>query len=199
MTDFQKYLQQMVNQEREALERAKASGASQDVIDAIERRKNSFEQQLKEDIEMSNIKVYESNTKGKEAFVKEVLTPIVQQYGYSVASYTGEDGKDEKVWLFKRSDRKIGFIDDAQFAVDVTADSITALFEDVLRRIGVIPDMRELLDKTSLIKACLNYIQTTTETCEEFAKIMLIELGMTKDEIEEYGKSYCLDVLEKQD
>lgn len=148
---------------------------------------------------MSNITTYESNTKGKEAFVKEVLTPIVQQYGYSVASYTGEDGKDEKVWLFKRSDRKIGFIDDAQFAVDVTADSITALFEDVLRRIGVIPDMRELLDKTSLIKACLNYIQTTTETCEEFAKIMLIELGMTKDEIEEYGKSYCLDVLEKQD
>lgn len=153
----------------------------------------------KEDMNMSNITVYESNTKGKEAFVKEVLTPIVQQYGYSVASYTGEDGKDEKVWLFKRSNRKIGFIDDAQFAVDVTADSITALFEDVLRRIGVIPDMRELLDKTSLIKACLNYIQTTTETCEEFAKIMLIELGMTKDEIEEYGKSYCLDVLEKQD
>lgn len=153
----------------------------------------------KEDMNMSNITVYESNTKGKEAFVKEVLTPVIQQYGYSVASYTGEDGKDEKVWLFKRSDRKIGFIDDAQFAVDVTADSITALFEDVLRRIGVIPDMRELLDKTSLIKACLNYIQTTTETCEEFAKIMLIELGMTKDEIEEYGKSYCLDVLEKQD
>lgn len=199
MTDFQKYLQQMVNQEREALERAKASGASQDVIDAIERRKNSFEQQLKEDIEMSNIKVYESNTKGKEAFVKEVLTPIVQQYGYSVASYTGEDGKDEKVWLFKRSDRKIGFIDDAQFAVDVTADSITALFEDVLRRIEVIPDMRELLDKTSLIKACLDYIQSTTETCEEFANVMLRDLGMTKDEIEEYGKGYCLDVLEEQD
>lgn len=199
MTDFQKYLQQMVNQEREALERAKASGASQDVIDAIERRKNSFEQQLKEDIEMSNIKVYESNTKGKEAFVKEVLTPIVQQYGYSVASYTGEDGKDEKVWLFKRSNRKIGFIDDAQFAVDVTADSINALFEDVLRRIGVIPDMRELLDKTSLIKACLDYIQSTTETCEEFANVMLRDLGMTKDEIEEYGKDYCLDVLEKQD
>ena len=52
---------------------------------------------------MSNITVYESNTKGKEAFVKEVLTPVVQQYGYSVASYTGEDGKDEKVWLFKKS------------------------------------------------------------------------------------------------
>ena len=89
---------------------------------------------------MSNITTYESNTKGKEAFVKEVLTPIVQQYGYSVASYTGEDGKDEKVWLFKRSNRKIGLIDDAQFAVDVTADSITALFEDVLKRIGVIPE-----------------------------------------------------------
>lgn len=153
----------------------------------------------KEDIKMSNIKVYESNTKGKEAFVKEALTPIVQQYGYSVASYTGEDGKDEKVWLFKRSNRKIGFIDDAQFAVDVTADSITALFEDVLRRIGVIPDMRELLDKTSLIKACLDYIQSTTETCEEFANVMLRDLGMTKDEVEEYGKGYCLDVLEEQD
>lgn len=199
MTDFQKYLQQMAQQEQEALDAAKALGASQEVVDAIERRKNSFEQQLKEDMNMSNITVYESNTKGKEAFVKEVLTPVVQQYGYSVASYTGEDGKDEKVWLFKRSDRKIGFIDDAQFAVDVTADSINALFEDVLRRIGVIPDMRELLDKTSLIKACLNYIQTTTETCEEFAKIMLIELGMTKEEIEEYGKGYCLDVLEEQD
>lgn len=105
---------------------------------------------------MSNITVYESNTKGKEAFVKEVLTPIVQQYGYSVASYTSEDGKDEKVWLFKRSNRKIGFIDDAQFAVDVTADSITMLFEDVLRRIGVLTDMRELLYKTSLIKICLD-------------------------------------------
>lgn len=199
MTDFQKYLQQMMQQEQEALDAAKASGASQEVIDAIEKRKNSFEQQLKEDIEMSNVKVYESNTPGKEAFVKEVLTPVVQQYGYSVASYTGEDSKDEKVWLFKRSNRKIGFIDDAQFAVDVTADSVTALFEDVLRRIGVISDMRELLDKTSLIKACLNYIQSTTETCEEFAKIMLIELGMTKEEIEEYGKGYCLDVLEEQD
>lgn len=199
MTDFQKYLQQMAQQEQEALDVAKASGAPQDVIDAIERRKNSFEQQLKEDINMSNITTYESNTKGKEAFVKEVLTPVVQQYGYSVASYTGEDGKDEKVWLFKRSNRKIGFIDDAQFAVDVTADSITALFEDVLRRIGVIPDMRELLDKTSLIKACLNYIQSTTETCEEFANVMLRDLGMTKDEIEEYGKGYCLDVLEEQD
>lgn len=153
----------------------------------------------KEDINMSNITTYESNTKGKEAFVKEVLTPIVQQYGYSVASYTGEDGKDEKVWLFKRSNRKIGFIDDAQFAVDVTADSITALFEDILIHIGVIPDMRELLAKTSLIKACLNYIQSTTETCEEFADIMLRDLGMTKDEIEEYGKGYCLDVLEEQD
>lgn len=199
MTDFQKYLQQMANQEQEALDAAKASGASQDVIDAIERRKNSFEQQLKEDMKMSNVKVYESNTKGKETFVKEALTPIVQQYGYSVASYTGEDGKDEKVWLFKRSNRKIGFIDDAQFAVDVTADSVTALFEDVLRRIGVIPDMRELLDKTSLIKACLDYIQSTTETCEEFANVMLRDLGMTKEEIEEYGKGYCLDVLEKQD
>lgn len=153
----------------------------------------------KEDIKMSDIKVYESNTKGKEAFVKEVLTPVVQQYGYSVASYTGEDGKDEKVWLFKRSDRKIGFIDDAQFAVDVTADSVTALFEDILRCIEVIPDMRELLDKTSLIKACLDYIQSTTETCEEFANVMLRDLGMTKDEIEEYGKGYCLDVLEEQD
>lgn len=162
-------------------------------------KENNFEQQLKEDMKMSNVKVYESNTKGKEAFVKEALTPIVQQYGYSVASYTGEDGKDEKVWLFKRSDRKIGFIDDAQFAVDVTADSVTALFEDVLRRIGVIPDMRELLDKTSLIKACLNYIQSNTETCEEFANVMLRDLGMTKDEIEEYGKGYCLDVLEEQD
>ncbi len=199
MTDFQKYLQQMANQEQEALERAKISNAPQEVIDAIERRKNSFEQQLKEDIEMSNVKVYESNTKGKEAFVKEVLTPVVQQYGYSVASYTGEDGKDEKVWLFKRSNRKIGFIDDAQFAVDVTADSVTALFEDILRRIEVIPDMRELLDKTSLIKACLDYIQSTTETCEEFANVMLRDLGMTKDEIEEYGKGYCLDVLEEQD
>ncbi len=199
MTDFQKYLQQMANQEQEALDAAKASGASQYVIDAIEKRKNSFEQQLKEDINMSNIKTYESNTKGKEAFVKEVLTPVIQQYGYSVASYTGEDGKDEKVWLFKRSNRKIGFIDDAQFAVDVTADSVTALFEDILRRIGVIPDMRELLDKTSLIKACLDYIQSTTETCEEFANVMLRDLGMTKDEIEEYGKGYCLDVLEEQD
>lgn len=148
---------------------------------------------------MSNTTVYESNTKGKEAFVKEVLTPIVQQYGYSVASYTGEDGKDEKVWLFKRSNRKIGFIDDAQFAVDVTADSITALFEDVLRRIGVLTDMRELLYKTSLIKICLDYIQNGTETCEEFANVMLHDLGMTKDEIEEYGKGYCLDVLEEQD
>lgn len=199
MTDFQKYLQQMANQEQEALDAAKASGTSQDVIDAIERRKNSFEQQLKEDMNMSNITVYESNTKGKEAFVKEVLTPVIQQYGYSVASYTGEDGKDEKVWLFKRSNRKIGFIDNTQFAVDVTADSVTALFEDILRRIGVIPDMRELLDKTSLIKACLDYIQSTTETCEEFANVMLRDLGMTKDEIEEYGKGYCLDVLEEQD
>lgn len=247
MTDFQKYLQQMAQQEQEALDAAKASGASQGVIDAIERRKNSFEQQLQEDITMKTINgmsverylaaqllsnsslkgkkyydkedeytsiiernkhlftekddivQYESNTKGKEAFVKEALTPIVQQYGYSVASYTGEDGKDEKVWLFKRSNRKIGFIDDAQFAVDVTADSVTALFEDVLRRIGVIPDMRELLDKTSLIKACLNYIQSNTETCEEFANVMLRDLGMTKEEIEEYGKGYCLDVLEEQD
>lgn len=198
MTDFQKYLQQMAQQEQEALDAAKASGASQEVIDAIERRKNSFEQQLKEDMNMSNITVYESNTKGKEAFVKEVLTPVVQQYGYSVASYTGEDGKDEKVWLFKRSNRKIGFIDDAQFAVDVTADSVTALFEDVLKRIGVIPDMKSTWGKDTLIKACLNYIQSGTETCEEFANVMLRDLGMTKDEIEEYGKGYCLDVLEEQ-
>lgn len=148
----------------------------------------------KEDIKMSNIKIYESNTQGKEAFTKEVLTPIVQQYGYSLASYTGEDGKDEKVWLFKRSNRKIGFVDDAQFAVDVTADSVTALFEDVMKHIGVIPETRI---QRSLIKACLDYIQTTTETCEEFAKIMLRDLGMTKDEIEEYGKGYCLDVLEE--
>ena len=196
MTDFQKYLQQMAQQEQEALDAAKASGASQEVIDAIERRKNSFEQQLKEDIKMSNVKVYESNTQGKEAFVKEALTPIVQQYGYSLASYTGEDGKDEKVWLFKRSNRKIGFIDDAQFAVDVTADSVTALFEDVMKRIGVIPETRV---QRSLIKACLDYIQSTTETCEEFANVMLRDLGMTKDEIEEYGKGYCLDVLEEQD
>ena len=199
MTDFQKYLQQMVKQEQEALDAAKASRASQEVVDAIERRKNSFEQQLKEDINMSNITVYESHTKGKEAFVKEVLTPVVQQYGYSVASYTGEDGKDEKVWLFKRSNRKIGFIDDAQFAVDVTADSVTALFEDVLKRIGVIPDMKSTWGKDTLIKACLNYIQSGTETCEEFANVMLHDLGMTKDEIEEYGKGYCLDVLEEQD
>ena len=196
MTDFQKYLQQMAQQEQEALDAAKASGASQEVIDAIERRKNSFEQQLKEDIKMSNVKVYESNTQGKEAFVKEALTPIVQQYGYSLASYTGEDGKDEKVWLFKRSNRKIGFIDDAQFAVDVTADSVTALFEDVMKRIGVIPETRV---QRRLIKACLDYIQSTTETCEEFANVMLRDLGMTKDEIEEYGKGYCLDVLEEQD
>lgn len=199
MTDFQKYLQQMANQEQEALERAKASNAPQEVIDAIGRRKTSFEQQLKEDINMSNIKVYESNTQGKEAFVKEVLTPVVQQYGYSVASYTGEDGKDEKVWLFKRSNRKIGFIDDAQFAVDVTADSVTALFEDVLKRIGVIPDMKSTWGKDTLIKACLNYIQSDTETCEEFVNVMLRDLGMTKNEIEEYGKGYCLDVLEEQD
>ena len=142
---------------------------------------------------MSNITVYESNTKGKEAFVKEVLTPTVQQYGYSLASYTGEDGKDEKVWLFKRSNRKIGFIDDAQFVVDVTADSVTALFEDVLRHIRVIPDMRELLSKTSLIKACLDYIQATTEDSNEFLAIMRAELGMTDEEIVEYGKGYCLD------
>ena len=55
MTDFQKYLQQMVNQEQEALDAAKASGASQEVIDAIERRKNSFEQQLKENTTMKTI------------------------------------------------------------------------------------------------------------------------------------------------
>lgn len=145
---------------------------------------------------MSNIKVYESNTKGKEAFVKEVLTPIVQQYGYSLASYTGEDGKDEKVWLFKRSNRTIGFIDDAQFAVDVTADSVPALLEDVLKRIEVIPETRI---QRSLIKACLDYIQSNTETCEEFANVMLRDLGMTKEEVKEYGKDYCLDVLEEQD
>lgn len=244
MTDFQRYLQQMAQQEQEALDAAKASGASQEVVDAIERRKNSFEQQLKENTTMKTINGmsverylaaqllsnsslkgkkyydkedeytsiieqnkhlftekddivrYESNTKGKEAFVKEVLTPVVQQYGYSVASYTGEDGKDENVWLFKRSNRKIGLIDDAQFAVNVTADSITALFEDVLKRIGVIPETR---NQRSLIKACLNYIQSGTETCEEFANVMLRDLGMTKDEIEEYGKGYCLDVLEEQD
>ena len=196
MTDFQKYLQQMVNQEQEALDAAKASGASQEVIDAIERRKNSFEQQLKEDMNMSNITVYESNTKGKEAFVKEVLTPIVQQYGYSVASYTGEDGKDEKVWLFKRSNRKIGFIDDAQFAVDVTADSITALFEDVLKRIGVIPETRY---QKTLIMACLDYIQNSTENSLEFLQIMRNDLLMTDDEIEEYGKGYCLDTSEYED
>lgn len=196
MTDFQKYLQQMAQQEQEALDAAKASGASQEVVDAIERRKNSFEQQLKEDINMSNITVYESNTKGKEAFVKEVLTPIVQQYGYSLASYTGEDGKDEKVWLFKRSNRKIGLIDDAQFAVDVTADSITALFEDVLKRIGVIPETRY---QKTLIMACLDYIQSSTENSLEFLKIMRNDLLMTDDEIEEYGKGYCLDALEKQD
>lgn len=196
MTDFQKYLQQMANQEQEALDAAKASGASQEVIDAIERRKNSFEQQLKEDMNMSNITTYESNTKGKEAFVKEVLTPVVQQYGYSVASYTGEDGKDEKVWLFKRSNRKIGFIDDAQFAVDVTADSITALFEDVLKRIGVIPETRY---QKTLIMACLDYIQNSTENSLEFLQIMRNDLLMTDDEIEEYGKGYCLDTSEYED
>ena len=145
---------------------------------------------------MSNITVYESNTKGKEAFVKEVLTPILQQYGYSVASYTGEDGKDEKVWLFKRSNRKIGFIDDAQFAVDVTADSITALFEDVLKRIGVIPETRY---QKTLIMACLDYIQNGTENSLEFLKIMRNDLLMTDDEIEEYGKGYCLDTSEHED
>lgn len=196
MTDFQKYLQQMANQEQEALDAAKASGASQEVVDAIERRKNSFEQQLKEDMNMSNITVYESNTKGKEAFVKEALTPIVQQYGYSVASYTGEDGKDEKVWLFKRSNRKIGFIDDAQFAVNVTADSITALFEDVLKRIGVIPETRY---QKTLIMACLDYIQNSTENSLEFLQIMRNDLLMTDDEIEEYGKGYCLDTSEYKD
>lgn len=196
MTDFQKYLQQMANQEQEALERAKASNAPQEVIDAIEKRKNSFEQQLKEDMNMSNITVYESNTKGKEAFVKEVLTPVVQQYGYSLASYTGEDGKDEKVWLFKRSNRTIGFVDDAQFAVDVTADGVTALFEDVLKRIGVIPETR---GQRSLIKACLDYIQDGTEDSLEFLQIMRDELRMTDDEIEEYGKGYCLDTSAYED
>ena len=146
---------------------------------------------------MSNIKIYENNTKGKEAFVKEVLTPVLQQYGYSLASYVGEDGKDEKVWLLKRSNRTIGFIDDAQFAVDVTADSVTALFTDVLKRIGAVPDVRELYNQKSLIKACLDYIQSNTETCEEFANIMLHDLYMTTDEIKEYGKGYCLDVLDE--
>lgn len=145
---------------------------------------------------MADIKVYESNTQGKDAFVKEVLTPVVQQYGHSLASYTGKDGKEEKVWLFRRSNRKIGFIDDVQFAVDVTADSVTALFEDVLKRIGVIPDEREIRNKVNLIKACLDYIQSNTETREEFANVMLHDLHMTKDEIEEYGKGYCLDVLD---
>ena len=244
MTDFQKYLQQMAQQEQEALDAAKASGASQEVVDAIERRKNSFEQQLKENTTMKTINgmsverylaaqllsnsslkgkkyddkedeytaiieqnkhlftekddivQYESNTKGKEAFVKEVLTPIVQQYGYSVASYTGEDGKDEKVWLFKRSNRKIGLIDDAQFAVNVTADSITALFEDVLKRIGVIPETRY---QKTLIMACLDYIQNCTENSLEFLKIMRNDLLMTDDEIEEYGKGYCLDTSEYED
>lgn len=149
--------------------------------------------------EKDDIVQYESNTQGKEAFVKEVLTPVVQQYGYSLASYTGEDGKDEKVWLFKRSNRTIGFADDAQFAVDVTADSVTALFEDVMKRIEVIPDIKSTWGKDTLIKACLNYIQSGTETCEEFVGIMLRDLDMTKDEIEEYGKGYCLDVLEEQD
>ncbi len=145
---------------------------------------------------MSNIKIYESNTQGKKTFVKEVLTPVVQQYGYSLASYTGEDGKDEKVWLFKRSNRKIGFVDDAQFAVDVTADSITALFEDVLRHIGVIPETRI---QRSLIKACLDYIQDGTEGSLEFLQIMRDELRMTDDEIEEYGKGYCLDTSAYED
>lgn len=84
---------------------------------------------------MSEIKVYRSNTQGKDEFVKEVLTPVVQQYGYSLASYVGEDGKEEKVWLFRRSNRTIGLLDDAVLAVDVTADSVTALLEDVLKHI----------------------------------------------------------------
>ena len=141
-------------------------------------------------------KIYTSDTKGKEEFTKEVLTPVLNQYGFSLASYVGNDGKDEKVFLFKPSNRTVGIVDDVKGDVDVTCDSITALFEDTLKHIGVIPDVR---GKNSLIKACLNYIQSTTETCEEFADIMLRDLGMTKDEIEEYGKGYCLDVLEEQD
>ncbi len=91
--------------------------------------------ELKEDIEMSGIKIYQSNTQGKNDFVKEVLTPVVQQYGYSLASYTGYDGGEEYVWLFRRSDRKIGFIDDAKEKIDVSCDSVTALLEDVLNYI----------------------------------------------------------------
>ncbi len=84
---------------------------------------------------MSEIKVYQSNTQGKNDFVKEVLTPVVQQYGYSLASYTGSDGGEEYVWLFQRSNRKIGFIDDAKEKINVSCDSITALLEDVLNYI----------------------------------------------------------------
>lgn len=146
--------------------------------------------------EKPDIVRYESNTKGKDAFTKNVLTPVVQQYGYSLASYTGEDGKDEKVWLFKRSNRKIGFPDDVQFAVDVTADSITALFEDVLRKLNIIPNVRI---KDSLIKACLNYIQNGTEDSLEFLDVMRNDLQMTDDEIVEFGKGYCLDTSEYED
>ena len=146
--------------------------------------------------EKPDIVRYKSDTKGKDAFVKEVLTPVVQQYGYSLASYTGEDGKDEKVWLFKRSNRKIGFPDDAQFAVDVTADSIIALFEDVLHELNIIPNVRS---KDSLIKACLNYIQNGTEDSLEFLDVMRNDLQMTDDEIVEFGKGYCLDTSEYED
>ena len=146
--------------------------------------------------EKPDIVRYESNTKGKDAFTKNVLTPVVQQYGYSLASYTGKDGKDEKVWLFKRSNRKIGFPDDVQFAVNVTADSITALFEDVLCELNIIPNVRS---KDSLIKACLNYIQNGTEDSLEFLDVMRNDLQMTDDEIVEFGKGYCLDTSEYED
>lgn len=135
-------------------------------------------------------KIYSSDTKGKEEFTKEVLTPVLNQYGFSLANYVGNDGKDEKVFLFKASNRTVGIIDDVESNVDVTCDSITALFEDTLKHIGVIPDVR---GKNSLIKACLNYIQSTTEDSNEFLDVMRAELGMTDEEIEEYGKGYCLD------
>lgn len=136
------------------------------------------------------IKIYTSDTQGKEEFTKEVLTPVLNQYGFSLASYVGNDGKDEKVFLFKTSNRTVGIIDDVENDVDVTCDSITALFEDTLKHIGVIPDVR---GKNSLIKACLNYIQSMTEDSSEFLDVMRSELGMTDEEIEEYGKGYCLD------
>lgn len=143
---------------------------------------------IKEENKMN--KIYSSDTKGKEEFTKEVLTPVLNQYGFSLASYVDNDGKDEKVFLFKTSNRTVGIIDDVESDVDVTCDSITALFEDTLKHIGIIPDVRE---KNSLIKACLNYIQSTTEDSNEFLNVMRAELGMTDEEIEEYGKGYCLD------